>query len=1278
MNDPYDPLRASLLDRVIRYFMENKLLVALLVIFTLSWGVLVAPFDWNVPGFPRDPVPVDAIPDTGENQQIIFTAWPGRSPQDVEDQISYPLTVSLLGVPGVKSIRSNSMFGFSSIFVIFDDDIEFYWSRSRLLEKLNSLPAGTLPNEVQPALGPDATPLGQVFWYTLEGRDEEGNAAGGWGLEELRTAQDWYVRYALSSVDGVAEVASIGGYVSEYQIDVDPDAMLAHGVSLADVFRAVANSNVDVGARTIEINRAEYVVRGLGFLESIEDIEETVVRMVDDVPITIAQIGTVARGPALRRGALDKGGTEAVGGVVVARYGANPLEVIRNVKAKIAEIAPGLPSMKLEDGRVSQVTIVPFYDRSGLIQETLATLNDALKHEILATIIVILLLVGHFRSAILVSSLLPLAVLMCFIAMKQFGVDANVVALSGIAIAIGTMVDVGIVLTENILKKSSGAKTARERFEAVFTGASEVGSAVLTAVLTTVVSFLPVFTMEGAEGKLFRPLAYTKTFALIASVIVALVIIPPAAHMLLGMREKRKGKPKGSRDLVRASTWYLAAGLILSMTLRWWVGLPLLILGTWRLLGHFLSPRVRAAAMRTAHILAAVWIAWFLSKTWEPLGPGSEIRNLVFTIGLLGGFLLFFQVIIWMYAPMLRWCLRNKLLFLSLPGLLVIGGLVVWLGFSKVFGSWVPEGIRKTDRYVAMAHALPGLGKEFMPPLDEGSFLLMPVAMAHASIGESLALLQQQDMLIRSIPEVEDVVGKIGRAESALDPAPVSMVETTISYKPEYIVDAKGHRLRFAFDEDADEFRLDERFELIPDPEGRPFRNWREQIKSSLDIWDEIATAATIPGMTTASMLQPIETRRIMLQTGMRATMGIKVYGPDLETIETVALDFEQLLRNVPSVRAETVLADRVIGKPYLEIDLDRSALARYGLSVRAVQDVIEVAIGGKRLTTTVEGRERYPVRVRYRRERRDQIEDLGRILVPAGLDRMIPLGQLAEIRYTPGPQVIKSEDTFLTAYVLFDKQPDAAEVDVVEDAQEYLTGLIDSGEYSLPAGVSYRFAGNYENQQRAAQKLRLVLPLALFVIFLILYLQFRSTLTAGIVFSAVFVAWSGGFLMLWFYGQDWFLNFSVFGTEMRDLFQVHSLNLSVAVWVGFLALFGIATDDGVVMATYLRQSFESKKPKSRHQVREAVVAAGMRRVRPCMMTTATTTLALIPVLTSRGRGADVMVPMAIPSIGGMMVAIVTIFVVPTLYCLVQELRLPRESRPESSIQAATITKPKS
>ncbi len=1278
----------SVLDRSIRFFLENKLVVALATVFFIGWGTLVAPFDWDGAGCPRDPVPVDAIPDTGENQQILFTSWPGRSPQDVEDQISYPLTVALLGVPGVSSIRSSSMFGFSSIFVIFDEDVEFYWSRSRLLEKLSSLPAGTLPEGVQPTLGPDATPLGQVFWYTLEGRDEAGRPAGSWDLHELRTTQDWHVRYALSSVEGVAEVASIGGYVQEYQIDVDPDALRAHGITLNEVFQAIQGSNVDVGARTIEVNRAEYVVRGLGFLENLEDIEETVVGVSQNVPITVRQIGRVALGPALRRGALDKGGAEAVGGVVVVRYGANPLAVIDRVKEKIAEISAGLPAKVLDDGRTSRVTIVPFYDRSGLIHETLGTLNSALEHEILVTIIVVLVMMGHLRSAALISGLLPLAVLICFIAMKHFGVDANIVARSGIAIAIGTMVDVGIVLTENIQNHVRPGQTARERLESVYTGATEVAGAVVTAVLTTVVSFLPVFTMEGAEGKLFKPLAYTKTFALLASIVVALILIPPAAHVLLG---------RGDAGAPRRPRWTAVllgvGGVAASLLTQWWVGLPLLVLALWKLGEQRVPARLRSIALRSTSLLAAALVALLLAGLWEPLGPERAAGNLVFTVVILGGVLLAFQALIACYEPVLRWCLRHKLLFLSAPAALVLVGLSVWLGFDKAASplatpvagvasaarsvlpaSWVGEGevtaddVRRWRPWSAAAHAFPGLGKEFMPSLDEGSFLLMPVTMAHASIGEAFDLLQQQDMLIRAIPEVEEVVGKIGRAESPLDPAPISMVETIITYRSEYKVDSAGRRLRFAYDAESETFLLDENNELVPDEDGRAFRQWRDSVTSPGDIWKQIEAAAAIPGMTTASMLQPIETRRIMLQTGMRAPMGVKVYGPDLETIERVALDFEQLLRNVPSVRPATVIADRVIGKPYLEIDIDRRAIARYGLSVRAVQDVIEVAIGGKQITTTVEGRERYPVRVRYQRELRDQIEQLANILVAGNGGVQVPLGQLTDIRYTPGPQNIKSEDTFLVAYVLFDKRPEYAEVDTVEDAQEYLGGLIASGAYELPAGVSYKFAGNYENQQRAAARLRVVLPLALFVIFMILYLQFRSTITTGIVFSAVFVAWSGGFLMLWLYGQEWFLNVSLLGVDLRELFQVRPVNLSVAVWVGFLALFGIATDDGVIMATYIKQTLDRDDPRDEHGLVEAIVEAGRRRIRPCLMTTATTTLALIPILTSTGRGSDVMIPMAIPSIGGMTVALITIFVVPTLYCLVEERKLRWSSHEDSAV----------
>ena len=1096
------PARPSLLDSIIRFCLENKLVVAMIVLAVIGWGVLVAPFDWDVGDLPRSPVPVDAIPDIGENQQIIFTEWMGRSPQDVEDQIGYPLTVSLLGIPGVKTIRSYSMFGFSSIYVIFNEDIDFYWSRSRVLEKLNSLPSGTLPESVSPTLGPDATALGQIYWYTLEGRDPDGRPTGGWDLDELRSIQDWYVRYALQSAEGISEDASVGGFVQEYQVDVDPDAMRAFKVSLNDIFMAVKMSNIDVGARTIEVNKAEYVIRGLGFIKQPSDLARSVVKVNDNVPVYVDDVATVTLGPALRRGALDKGGAEAVGGVVVVRYGFNPLEAIKNVKRKIEEISPGLPARAVIDWKqvtpdqvreflaekasrdespetrvhsdsdstldsldsqllpwlratpreqwpawatVSQVTIVPFYDRTALIYETLGTLDSALSEEILVTIIVVLLMVLHLRSSILISALLPLAVLMCFIAMKTFGVDANVVALSGIAIAIGTMVDMGIVLCENILKHLDEADPDEDRLEVVFRATSEVGSAVLTAVSTTVVSFLPVFTMTAAEGKLFRPLAFTKTFALLSSVIVALTIIPPAAHLLFTGRVRS----------ARLKQWLLCAlvgvGIVAGVVLAWWVGVLLCLLGAWHLAGERLPQRMREYGPWLANGLAALLVGVLLTRHWLPLGPELGLaRNLIFVGVLFGGLMLAFTVFQRViYEPLLRWCLNHKLLFLSLPLMVVLAGASAWLGFDRVFG-FIPaaaEGVginpatvRTSRPWSMLTHQLPGLGKEFMPPLDEGSFLYMPTTMPHASIGEAMDVLQLQDKALMAIPEVELAVGKIGRVDSSLDPAPISMIETIINYKSEYLVDGNGHRIDYRYDEAGGDFVRNENGELIPDPNGRPYRVWRDHIRTPDDIWKEITQAAEIPGATSAPKLQPIAARIVMLQSGMRAPMGVKVKGPDLDTIERVALQMEQLLKQVPSVEASAVIADRVVGKPYIEIDIDREAIARYGIMIRTVQDVIEVAIGGRRITTTVEGRERYPVRVRYLRELRDSPEQLERILVPAPDGTQIPLTQLAKFNYVRGPQVIKSEDTFLLAYVLFDMQSGRAEVDVVEDCLQKST----------------------------------------------------------------------------------------------------------------------------------------------------------------------------------------------------------------------------------------------
>lgn len=1205
-----------MINALIRFCLENKLVVALFTAGLILWGIIVAPFDWKVDWLPRNPVPVDAIPDIGENQQIVFTEWMGRSPQDIEDQITYPLTTALLGLPEVKTVRSYSMLGFSSIYIIFKEDAEFYWSRSRILEKLNSLPSGTLPTGVQPQLGPDATALGQVFWYTLEGRSPEGKPSGGWDLDELRSTQDWYVRYALQGVDGVAEVASIGGYVKEYQIDVDPTALRHYGIALHQVFNAVRASNLDVGARTVEINSVEYVIRGLGFIENLDDLRNTVITQRNNVPITLQQIAEIEYGPALRRGALDKAGAEAVGGVIVTRFGENPLAVIKRVKEQIKIISPGLPKKTLDDGTISQIEIVPFYDRTGLIYETLGTLEDAVRQQILVTIIVVILMLMHFRSAVLISGVLPLAVLFAFIGMSLFGVDANVVALSGIAIAIGTIVDMGVVLIENILKHIEAAAPDENRLEVVYRACSEVSGAVVTAVLTTIISFLPVFTMEAAEGKLFRPLAYTKTFALIGSIVVALTIIPPLAHWILA-KTKRKGPQLTASPIWRSIKQYTRICLCIAV---------------------------------------AIATTLFLAQDWQPLGPARDFANSLFVALLIGGLLGAFYSFIRFYARMLAVILHFKIIFLLGCSLVLLLGVSVWLGFGTLFG-WMPSSVQKSSPYVATAHALPGLGKEFMPALDEGSFLFMPTTMPHASIGEAMDVLRKQDMAINSIPEVESAVGKIGRVESPLDPAPISMIETIINYKSEYITDTTGHILTFQYDHSANDYAYDAEGSLIPDKHGKPFRQWRDEIKSPKDIWQAIVDAAAIPGTTSAPELQPIAARIVMLQSGMRAPMGLKVYGPDLETLEKVAFEIETALKEVPSIKSETVFADRIVGKPYLEIDIDRKAIARYGISIAMVQQVIEVAIGGKPVTMTVEGRERYPVRVRYQRERRDSIEAIEAILIAAPDGTQIPLKQLADIRYTRGPQVIKSEDTFLVGYVIFDKQADYAEIEVVEQAQAWLTQRIESGELLIPTGVSYTFTGNYENQIRAEKRLSIVLPIALFAIWMILYFQFKKTSTTLLVFSGILFAWSGGFIMLWCYGQPWFLNFELFGHNLRAFFQMETINLSVAIWVGFLALFGIATDNGVIVCTYLQQSFRTNQPTNRADIRTATIEAAQRRVRPAMMTSATTILALLPVLTSTGRGADVMIPMAIPTFGGMLLATLTIFVVPVLYCGLEELR---------------------
>ncbi len=1271
-------------NRIIKYFIYNRLVAVLMVLALVGWGLVTAPFNWDTGFLPKDQVPVDAIPDIGENQQIVFTEWPGRSPEDVEDQITYPLTSSLLGIPGVKSVRSTSMFGFSSIYIIFEEDVEFYWSRSRVLEKLNSLPAGLLPNGVQPSLGPDATALGQVFWYTLEGRDKDGNVTGGWDLHELRKIQDYYVKPGLSATSGVSEVASVGGYVQEYQIDVDPDALKAYNIGINEVMMAVKNSNRDAGAKTLEVNKVEYLVRGLGYIESIEDIENTVVSEVNNTPVLIKDIARVNLGPAERRGMLDKGGAEVAGGVVVARYGSNPLQVIKNVKKKIGEISSGLPTKTLSDGTESKLTIVPFYDRTQLINETIGTLELALSHEILISIIVIIVLVLNLRASILISSLLPIAVLMTFIAMRYFGVDANVVALSGIAIAIGVMVDVGIVFVENTIRwlEMPENKDARGKklLNVIYGATVEVAPAITTALLTTIVSFIPVFFMENAEGKLFRPLAFTKTFAIAAAFVVGVIVLPMLSYYTFNIKIDKKKSQKVWNIIL------IVLGIALALIFSFWLPLALTLIGIIKLLEdrnpEFLG---RYSEKVTLGITLAVTLL-FLAEEWMPLGfQKSLISNYVFVIVLLAITLIMLMAVVKFYEPILNWCLINKGKFFILPIVTVFFGIMIWVGFPKLFGfvatgfDQVGWNIKKTKVWSGLSHSFPGVGKEFMPSLNEGSFLLMPTTMPHAGVEYAKQTVQQLDMAVTDIPEVEISVGKLGRIESALDPAPVSMFENVINYKPEYVLSEAGKPQRFKVD-DEDRFILKtgdtlsnkdavlrnvSKEQLIADEDGEYYRNWRDHINSPDDIWDEIVKRTNLPGVTSAPKLQPIETRLVMLQTGMRAPMGIKVYGPDLKTIQAFGMELEDLLKEVPSVKSEAVFADRVVGKPYLEIDIKRPAIARYGLSIEDVQQTIETAIGGMEITTTVEGRERFPVRVRYPRELRDDPESVKRILVPTSSGAQIPLGELADLNYVRGPQMIKSEDTFLVGYVLFDKRDGYAEVNVVNDAQNYIQEKIDNGALKVPAGVSYKFSGNYENQVRAVKRLSILIPICLLIIFLLLYFQFKTVIASTIHFSGVFVAFAGGFIMIWLYGQGWFMDFGVFGTNMRELFQMQEVNLSVAVWVGFIALFGIATDDGVLMGTYIHQVFERRQPQTVPDVRDSVMEAGKKRVRPAMMTTAVTIIALFPVLTSTGKGSDIMVPMAIPIVGGMIIQIMTIFVVPVLQAYWRESVVKKQERLE-------------
>lgn len=1097
-----------MIERIIDFSARNRFLVILAYLLIIGWGI------WAV-----GHTPLDAIPDLSENQVIVFVEWMGRSPQLVEDQITFPLVTALQGVPDVEAIRAQSMFGMTFIYIIFQERTDLYWARSRVLEKLSVVQA-SLPQGAKLQLGPDGTGVGHVFWYTLEGK---------YDLGTLRAVQDWYVKLNLQGVRGVSEVASVGGYVRQYQVDVDPGKMKAYGVTLGDVRTGVMRSNNDVGGRILEMSDAEYFIRGQGYIQSIRDIEQIVVATKDNgTPVYVRNIGTVQMGGDIRRGSLEKNGLgQVVGGIVVMRYGENAKEVIDRIKKRIVDISPGLPE---------GVTINVAYDRTTLIEAAVGTLRSALVEEAIVVSIIVLLFLLHVRSVLRIIIEIPVAVLMAFIAMKTFGITSNIMSLGGIAIAIGVIVDASIVLVENAYRHIAQAQAERgnlskqEYVEISIRAAKQVGPAIFYSVAIMVVAFLPVFLLEGQEGKLFRPLAFTKSFVMIGSAIIAITLVP----MLMTMLNRGKFRP-------------------------------------------------------------------------EQANPISRVLNRF-------------------YAPVIRWVLkwRKTTLALNLLALVITIPMIM------------------------------NTGSEFMPPLDEGSLLFMPVTLPSASITEVNRILQVQDAIIKSVPEVDFVLGKAGKAETSTDPAPLSMIESIILLKPK--------------------------------------DKWRPGITKD-DIIAELDAKLQIPGVRNG-WTQPIINRINMLTTGVRTDLGVKIFGKNLDTLERLAIEAERILRKVPG--AADLYAERTQGGLFLDIKINRTAVARYGINVGDVQDVIETALGGENIGTVIDGRQRFPIRVRYGRDWRNSMEEIKNVLVPvngtmaspsngsvsmAGLPgsapqisgamdgmesgssarnpgatlgsttsqferpsissrRYIPLGQLAEIRIAPGPPMISSENAQLRSVVFLNvRGRDMGSF--VEEAKEVL-----SLELKLPQGYTVHWSGQWEHQIRAKQRLQIVMPIVFLIIFVMLYMVTKDFLEAFVVMLSVPFALIGGMYLIYILGY----------------------NFSVAVWVGFIALYGLAVETGVVMVVYLHEALDKRIHACEKgergnltlkDVTEATIEGSVLRLRPKIMTVSTSLIALLPIMWSTGAGADVMQPIAAPMIGGLITSTIHVLIVtPVLFSYMKEYSL--------------------
>jgi Cu(I)/Ag(I) efflux system membrane protein CusA/SilA len=1095
-----------MIDWLIDFSLRNRFLILGLTLLLVAAGLYTVRTN-----------PVDAIPDLSETQVIVFADWPGRSPQEVEDQVTYPMTVNLQGLAGVKAVRASSAFGFAMVNVIFEDGTDLYFGRQRILERMNLI-QGLMPKGVTPVLGPDASAVGQVFWYTLEGEGRD--------LGELRALQDGFVRYQLNAVPGVAEVASIGGFVREYQIDLDPDKLAAYGVSLRDVMTAVERSNDNVGGKTIEQNGIEYVVRGLGLIRGLSDIGRIAVSASGGVPVYLSSLGTIHLGPAFRRGALEKNGREVVGGVVTMRYGESAPEIIARVKAKIRDVQKGLPA---------GVRIVPAYDRSALIGRAVGTLERSLIEEIVLVVLAHLLFLMHFRSVLIVSAPLPVAVLIAFILMRVFGITSNIMSLMGIAIAIGVLVDAGIVITENCFRQIEREGGARPLIDSVRDATKMIGRPIFFSMVIIVLAFFPVFSLTGEEGRLFHPLAFTKTFAMIAATCLSVTLVPVLATFLI-------------RGRVR--------------------------------------PEQRNPLMRSARKLYEPALGWALRhRAATLLGAAAAF---LLSLVLVGG------------AGLLLTPVKLPFVALAAAGAEGAKGMADRLASAQ---QWLDS------------HVAEGVGREFMPPLDEGTLMFMPVTSNAISLTEAVAIMKQQDAVLRSFPEVASVLGKVGRVESPLDPAPINMYETLVELKDS--------------------------------------AHWRPGLTKDALI-AEMTEKSRMPGVTTIWQ-QPIRNRIDMLATGIPTQVGIKVFGPDLAVLESKAREVAAAVREVRG--AVDVYPEQILGTPYLEIEVDRDAVARYGATVGDVEDVIEAAIGGMDLTTTIEGRDRFAVRVRYARELRNDLTAIRRVLVPVrspagsggsgGMGGMaqVTLAELAAIRLVPGPSMISSENGLLRERIFLNvRGRDVGSF--VDEAKRVAERKV-----ALPAGYYLEWSGQYENQARARDRLLVVVPVCFAIIFALLWLTYRSAREAAHVILAIPFALTGGNLLLW----------TLHAASLHYGWKTE-FHLSVAVWVGYIALFGTAVQTAVVMVVYLEEALHRKAAAgelTREAIREAAMEGAVLRLRPKLMTVSTVIAGLLPILWSTATGSEVAKPIATPVLGGMLSSLVHVLIVtPVIWTLIKEREL--------------------